>query len=470
MKRKIVIKLLCSIIICLNFAVPGKAQLIEVKQDFSSYGCVKDVDAIPDYRTALNEVEPCRSVQNIDLSDKTYIDGLSSIIKPLEFKYSSGNLTFYIYEKLDCVGQSLTPTIKRSGNVIWLHTEIFTGENGYFACSCTKKYESTIKGVAPGLYYIITNDAVYRTELFDDIEKELTLSDMLTCPFTLRDDAEWVYYRERGINDAPQFIRMRLVQEKTSGVKRYNVYYCDGDFNQDKAINVGFAHMPVPSSIKLSSILLNNNLLDNPGGSVPILSQGVQDWNNPGCELGVYPIYNFNSSPTITWDFAKWWAQYPNVTDIKETTVDGLPSLHYLFDNGLELVYGVGPVGCDYASNMMYPAFELPEGEAPLRFLYMRSLKDNHIIYGDPTLDSSYKGSDKLTEAADKAWIENALEFGIDSEGEAEVTVYSPNGMTIASQIGHGRVTIERSLLETGIYIVTAVAPGFHLTRKLIIP
>lgn len=471
MNNKTIARLSC-LVAAIAMSLSLRAQLVDLNQDFKYFGCVGDVKAkdninsLPSYDDSADR--PARE----NFADR-YLSYALLDIEPLEIEYSNGQLTMTKYVPQDCFDNSITAYVKKSENIIWFHTQTFmianTGEN----CECTKMVSSTVSDIAPGNYYIIASDAVYRVDLTEKLSMKLSGEDMLLEPYSLRDDAEWVYYREGEDHENPLFVRMRMTKPKNGPAsyderyKKFELYYCEGEYDQKNAVKVSEAELATPSSLGLNVIPLEHPLASGEG-SYSVISDEPGSWQNPASCLGISPYYNFNSTPSMVWDFAKWWAQYPQIVDIKETKVDGKPSLHYFFNNGLQLVYGVGPVGADYASNFCYPAFQLPEGVAPLRFLYMRSLVDDHIIYGDPSLDPSYKGSTQLTEANDNAWIENAVEFGIVADGEAEVRAYSLSGQEVASQKGFGRVTIERSQLDAGIYLVVASADCLHLTRKVV--
>lgn len=460
--------------LCLSIALASglaaHAQLVDVDQDFKYFGCVGDF-RVTDIFTGETETQEKTTpvIPGSDDESDPYLYVALQYMQPLEIAYSDKQLTLTTYVHQKCFDQSVTTYVKRSGNIIWFQTKTYEiGNSPTYNCDCTKKASSTVKDIEPGYYYIIANDAVYIAELLGKVDKVLGLENMLIEPYIARNDAEWVFYREGAGGEDPLFVRMRMKETPYpySLNKEHKLYYCVGDYDESRAVWTGEVWLNTPSRLGLNLIPLEHPFAKGED-RYPLVSDDPASWDNPVSCMGIGATYSFNAEPGMVWDFSKWWAQSPQVVDIKETKVDGRPSLHYFFDNGLQLVYGVGPVGTDYASNFCYPAFDLPEGEAPLRFLYMRSLKDDHIIYGDPTLDPSYKGSAKLTEANDSAWIENAVELGIEAEGEGEVMVYSLNGQLIASQHGIDRVTIGRSQLDAGIYIVVATANGLHLTRKI---
>ncbi|MBO4965185.1 MAG: hypothetical protein J6C81_02835, partial [Muribaculaceae bacterium] len=58
---------------------------------------------------------------------------------------------------------------------------------------------------------------------------------------------------------------------------------------------------------------------------------------------------------------------------------------------------GIGPVGEDYASNLPYPVYSLPEGVTPTRLLYVRDINTNEVLWGDPKLDPAYNSVGELT-------------------------------------------------------------------------
>lgn len=115
------------------------------------------------------------------------------------------------------------------------------------------------------------------------------------------------------------------------------------------------------------------------------------------------------------------------------------------------------------------PAVDLPEGTIPTVFLYLRSLEDNHLIYGDAYLDPSYNQFNSLQELNNEIWFEDNTEFGVIAVGESRVSVFDLKGHKVAEQLGSDKVTIKREQLDTGVYIVKCTGPQVQLTRKIII-
>lgn len=56
----------------------------------------------------------------------------------------------------------------------------------------------------------------------------------------------------------------------------------------------------------------------------------------------------------------------------------------------------LGAVGDDYASNLPYPVYSLPEGVTPAYLLYVRDVETNEILWGDASEDPDYLGVEEI--------------------------------------------------------------------------
>lgn len=424
------------------FPLPSSAQLIQQNVTFIKSGCMGD---------PYDYLRPGTRSRDLDTL--------------LEISFSDKHLTAKGQRIICCGGEELNCEIQRSGNIIWLEEKI-TVADAVTSCLCLMEFSVELNEELPeGDYILITSKGTTEVSLKDGMQLVLTKSDFNTDFIDFSTQTEWVYYNPGIDGNTPHFIRMRLFKDfENRFVNSYDVKYRldSADFTDADKCGVIYSYKDSYSSIQLNTTLT---------GEHPSLLIGAHpDWNEMRNFESAYFEMDFCANSFPFYDFSSNETIYPQIYDVRETIVDGKPSLHLFFTNGLELVRGVGPVGDSYTSNFIIPAIEqLPEGTVPTRFLYIRSLEDNRVLYGDATLDPSYSSFSGLQEINDKAWVDDGSEFGITSDTPATVKVMDLSGNCIASQTGTGKVTIERDQFDSGIYIVVCTASGLHLTRKIAI-
>ena len=93
---------------------------------------------------------------------------------------------------------------------------------------------------------------------------------------------------------------------------------------------------------------------------------------------------------------------------------------------------GIGPVGEDYASNLPYPVYSLPEGVTPTRLLYVRDINTNEVLWGDPKLDPAYNSVGELTNDNDNFAVYGGQGI-ITVESEGTVRIYTTAGTLLTT-------------------------------------
>lgn len=401
----------------------------------------------------------CRKWKGVNFKSNSY-SGFD--IDLMSYSYSNGKLTIKFNRDLSCSGEWIQAHLMRSDNIICLSEEYFTDFDSVADCICNIEFTVICDDLSEGDYYFIASKGCYKIKLSEGCTGVITPEEDSNEYIPLNEDLEWVYYNAGKSIDDSKIIRMRL-QHLTDAENAYSVKYCIGDYDENNSNTLNCIIKEDQYKSRISSYSLD-------GCVYPSILLGLNDsWNNQLSNQRFFDTYIFGSSPSSMYESQKAWYVYNKIVDVKPTVVDGKQSFHYFFDNGLQLVMGVGPVGNDYASNLVFPACDLPEGTIPTHFLYLRSLKDNRIIYGDPNLDPSYSGTSPLIETNDAAWFDNGIEFGFQFKGSGILTVYDVNGKCVAEQRGIDSISMEYSQLNTGIYLVRAIAPGLMLTRKIIV-
>ncbi|MBD5212652.1 MAG: hypothetical protein HDS74_06110 [Bacteroidales bacterium] len=126
-----------------------------------------------------------------------------------------------------------------------------------------------------------------------------------------------------------------------------------------------------------------------------------------------------------------------------------------------EWLPGIGPIGENIASNPVYPIYVLPDSGTPTSLLYVRDLRTNKILWGDPSKDKDYMlGAGGV--AAGPASLQVRASKGVISvECAGGFRVYGADGRVVTE--GKGSLSAD---VPSGIYIVV----GEGETRKIVVP
>lgn len=236
----------------------------------------------------------------------------------------------------------------------------------------------------------------------------------MTCyyPQLLYEDKEWVYYNNvtNGEQKKPLY-RLRYVSDTSlnPGAKYDLQLYDSFEYNNDEALTI-------LSWVTGSTFSLKGKYTD-----VDIPSDF---WASglPEASYNVAKLHERSDVTSLTFSGSPSFATVETCEDsdlspTKYYWYDVLTNTHkvaYVKDNvytengmGIQAVNlcenidgsgfqvkwvpGIGPVGDDYASTLVYPIYDLPEGCEPTRLLYVRDIKTNEILWGDPSLDKDYQ-------------------------------------------------------------------------------
>lgn len=142
-----------------------------------------------------------------------------------------------------------------------------------------------------------------------------------------------------------------------------------------------------------------------------------------------------------------------------------------------EWITGIGAVGDWYASNPIFPIYDLPMGVTPAYLLYVRNIANNDVIYGDSSLDPDFAllktepgllGVENVS--ADKSgasWNITAENVVISAEGKIFLSIYAADGRLVDTLSGNDILTADLSELSAGTYILHATTAAGSTSRKL---
>lgn len=404
---------------------------------------------------------------------RTEVDALGE--KDLHITYANGLLTVEGTHEIACGGESIETTIQLSDNVLTvITTGVIDEDDSLTDCMCPTKFTASLETTIPeGDYTIIySNGSVWSAEIKEGADLLLLADNTASSGMALRENSEWVYY-----NDASHdLVRVRIHDVPSKYGAEPHLFACIGDatsvFDIETAIPVSYISHCSEDSFVTAFYSYD---LELPTTLPSILAGYAEDSSTQWPKtLTVsnrdHNYINFcNTLSASLYDRYANASTKTNVRDIDIYEVEGEQTVCLEFDNGSQWLKGVGPIGDSYASNLIFPAYNLPKGVAPTRFLYLRDLTDGHIVYGDDSIERELAASSGVVEIGVSLWFDDGNQFGVHNSGETRIYVRDTSGLCVASMFGTDGASVERSQLDAGIYLVTVSSPACRLTKKIVV-
>ena len=335
--------------------------------------------------------------------------------------------------------------------------------NGGEWCLCHFDLKFDIENIKPGKYLtrIITDSSdgniLFEIELDENLN--ITLSEESICAnATFNENTEWVYYNENENGDINIF--------------RIN-YICDnGSMNPDK----GFIKMTYGKDMDSSEIIASIweysmafTCVYPESETLPVIlrhyatpNERADIWNDGDIKQEFSIGNNLaiqSGESTFYRDFFTRTMENLTVKSVEAVEIDGRLRLKITAENGYEWIQGIGSVSPNMPQSIVFPAYAGEFNETEMtRLMYVRDLRDNHIIYGSPAKDPNWSPAG-VTNIADSDGCLNVTADRIlfSGEGDVEISVYDMDGKKLASVSGSGDTELYTSALLPGVYIAEAV-------------
>lgn len=298
---------------------------------------------------------------------------------------------------------------------------------------------------------------------------------------------EWVVYNPADSDGKPRIFRLRFHNgEFSSTMDNYYHYlwlYEGTEFDAAKATKIARVsdegnNQCIPENVTIPTAFWGTGFKSAPKLSDWCSSQNVP--YVPYCINGrdsEFDVYNSGFGTMQGYAFR----DEPIILNGKHEGHIFVTASGYKADEDLpwkgEWITGIGAVGDTYASNPIFPIYELPEGVTPAYLLYVRNLANNTVIYGDTSLDPDFAllkaepgllGLDNIIdEPQGISWNISGQTVSVAAEGEINLMIYSADGRILNSLAGCGTVTAELRDLTGGTYILRAITSDGISTRKV---
>lgn len=299
---------------------------------------------------------------------------------------------------------------------------------------------------------------------------------------------EWVIYNPSDSDGKPRIFRLRFHDGEFSPTMdhyyRYLWLYEGTEFDASKATKIARVsdegnNQCIPENVTVPASFWGTGFKSTPKLSDWCSSQNVH--YVPYCINGRDSEFDvYNSAFGVLHGYAI--SDDPIIVNGKHEGHIIVTETGYKADENLpwkgEWITGIGAVGDTYASNPIYPIYELPEGVTPAYLLYVRNIANNTIIYGDSALDPDFAllkaepgllGIENIIgEPKSISWNITGDTLSVYAEGEINLTIYSPDGRIVNSLAGYGTINADLPALSGGAYIIRAITSEGISTRKVI--
>ena len=343
--------------------------------------------------------------------------------------------------------------------------------NGGEWCLCHFDLKFDIENIKPGKYLVRINadlsEEDYRLfEIELDEGLNVTLSEERTCANdSFNENTEWVYCNENETGDVNIF-RLTYTNANDDTDKGFiKMTYNDNTTSAETIATVWEYNMCVtrvsPESETLPLILSH---FATPNERVEIWNDGDMKYefdicNDLSVQIGESKFYR---------DFFSRTMENITINKIEAVEIDGSLRLKITAENGFEWIQGIGAVSPKMPQSIVFPAYAGEFNEIEMtRLMYVRDLRDNHIIYGSPAKDPNWSPAG-VANIADREECLNVTADRIifSGEGAVEIFVYDIDGKKLASVTGNGDTELSTSALLPGVYIAEAVTGKNVVTRK----
>lgn len=384
--------------------------------------------------------------------------------------YSGNTLTVALNAwEYNCALSGFNPSATVDNGVITINPGAIIDGGEWCLCHFDLKFD--IENIKPGKYLtrIIPYEAYEEDRLFEielDENLNVTLSEESTyAKETFNENTEWVYYNENENGDSNIF-RLTYTSATDNPEKGFIKMTLDKNMDYAEIIaSVWEYNMRItrvcPESETLPIILrhytTSNERVDvwNDGDIIQAFDMG----NNLTFQSGESAFYR---------DFFTRTMENITVKSVEAVEIDGSLRLKITAENGYEWIQGIGSVSPKMPQSIVFPAYAGEFNETEMtRLMYVRDLRDNHIIYGSPTKDPNWSPAGVASIADREECLNVAADRIIFSgEGVVEISVYDIDGKKVAEVSGNGDTELSIAALLPGVYIAEAVTGKNVISRK----
>ena len=447
--------LLPAVLFSISFAVAGAEERQDIKvSNIMASGCLNDVQN--------TQKAPAREVALEDY-------GTIGIL------YSNNTLSISLNAwEFNCGVTDFKPTVTIENGIIDIITN--SGITTPMWCYCPYNISFDLNEIKPGSYIIrmfgsewsFEGDIrLFSLDLTDGAVIHLTEDETSHSSF-FNENTEWVYYNEDGSGNTNIF-RLTYTGDNESA----NPYkgWINMRYDNDPALNETIAEITgytwdsprvLPLKETLPTILRH---YATPSERFNVWDEGADKSSrfyisfNPFANVGESAFYR---------DFFTRTMENVTVKSVEAVEIDGSLRLKFTADTGYEWIEGIGAVSPKMPQSIVFPAYAGEFNETEMtRLMYVRDLRDNHIIYGSPAKDPNWSPAGVASIADREECLNVAADRIIFSgEGVVEISVYDIDGKKITSVTGSGDTELSTSALLPGVYIAEAVTGKNVVTRK----